>query len=97
MLSKHYAPKTKVLINQKHYIQGSGLLAFGKVPYNFDETENKFNLSPKENLLQAAELLYQGLRYLDDLNLKYIQVMPIKNIGLGKAINDRLKRASNNE
>ena len=97
MLSKHYAPKTKVLINQKEYIKGSGLLAFGKVPKNFQKVVSKFNLSPTENFLQAAELLYQGLRYLDNLNLKFIQVMPIKNVGLGRAINDRLNRASNNE
>ena len=31
MLSKHYSPKTRVLINQKKYIPGSGCLAFGKV------------------------------------------------------------------
>ena len=97
MLSKHYAPKTKVLINQKDYIKGSGLLAFGVVPKKFSKAINKFNLSPTENFLQAAELLYEGLRYLDSLNLKFIQVMPIKNVGLGTAINDRLTRASNNE
>ena len=97
MLSKHYAPKTKVLINQKDYIKGSGLLAFGTVPKNFPKAINKFNLSPTENFLQAAELLYEGFRYLDSLNLKFIQVMPIKNVGLGAAINDRLTRASYNE
>ena len=97
MLSKHYAPKTKVLINQKDYIKGSGLLAFGVVPENFSKAINKFNLSPTENFFQAAELLYEGLRHLDSLNLKFIQVMPIKNVGLGTAINDRLTRASNNE
>ncbi len=97
MLSKHYAPKTKVLINQKKYIEGSGVLGFGKISDNFLKAKIKFNLSPTKNFFQAAELLYLGLRYLDKCDLKYIQVLPIKNIGLGRAINDRLKRASNDE
>jgi len=39
-------------------------------------------------------LLYSGLRYLDSKGVKNIQVMPIPNIGIGVAINDRLQRAS---
>ena len=95
MLSKHYSPKTKLLINQKTYIEGSGCLFFGKVPKEFLEVKNQFNLSSSGNLFQAAELLYEGMRHLDKLNLKFIQVLPIPNYSIGKAINDRLNRASN--
>ena len=95
MLSRHYSPKTKLLINQKKYIEGSGCLTFGEVPKEFMEVKNRFNLSTSSNLFQAAELLYEGLRYLDNLNLKFIQVLPIPNYSIGKAINDRLNRASN--
>ena len=95
MLSKHYSPKTKLLINQKKYVKDSGCLAFGEVPMEFLKVKNIFNLSSSGNLFQAAELLYEGLRFLDKLNLKFIQVLPIPNHSIGKAINDRLKRASN--
>ncbi len=95
MLSKHYSPKTKLLINQKKYIQGSGCLFFGELPKEFLEVKNRFNLSSSKNLFEAAELLYEGMRYLDKLNLKLIQVLPIPNYSIGKAINDRLNRASN--
>ncbi len=96
MLKKHYSPKTKVLINQTKYIIGSGCLTFGKIPMEFSNSRYHFNLSLSENLYEASHLLYEGLRYLDEYNLNYIQVLPIPNIGIGKAINDRLKRASNN-
>ncbi len=96
MLQKHYAPKTKVLLNQKQYIPGSGCLGFGKLPISFKSCKNHFNLSLSENLFEASHLLYEGLRYLDKCNLKFIQVLPIPNIGIGKALNDRLIRASFN-
>ncbi len=97
MLKKHYSPETKVLINQKKYIKGSGCLSFGKLPKIFSKSISEFNLSPTGNLIQAAELLYEGLRYLDKKNLRYIQVLPIPIHGIGKAINDRLERASHGQ
>jgi len=97
MLKKHYAPKTKLLLNQKQYIPGSGCLSFGKLPISFKKCKHNFNLSLSENLFEASHLLYEGLRYLDKFNLKFIQVLPIPNIGIGKALNDRLIRASFNE
>ena len=97
MLPKHYAPKTKVLLNQKKYIAGSACLSFGKLPVSFKNCKYIFNLSLSENLFEASHLLYEGLRYLDKLDLKFIQVLPIPSIGIGKALNDRLKRASFNE
>ena len=97
MLQKHYAPKTKVLLNQKQYIPGSACLGFGKLPIAFKNCKHNFNLSLSENLFEASHLLYEGLRYLDKFDLKFIQVLPIPSIGIGKALNDRLKRASFNE
>ena len=97
MLQKHYAPKTKVLLNQKKYIAGSACLGFGKLPIAFRDCKHIFNLSLSENLFEASHLLYEGLRYLDKFDLKFIQVLPIPSIGIGKALNDRLKRASFNE
>ncbi len=97
MLQKHYSPKTKVLLNQNEYITGSACLSFGELPISFKRCKYQFNLSLSENLFEASHLLYEGLRYLDKFELKYIQVLPIPNIGIGKALNDRLKRASFDE
>ena len=97
MLQKHYSPKTKVLLNQKKYIAGSACLSFGKLPIAFRNCKHIFNLSLSENLFEASHLLYEGLRYLDKFDLKFIQVLPIPSTGIGKALNDRLKRASFNE
>ena len=68
-----------------------------KIDIAFKKCKHNFNLSPSENLFEASHLLYTGLRYLDKFDLKFIQVLPIPNIGIGKALNDRLIRASFNE
>ncbi len=94
MLPGHYSPKTKVLINQEEFMLHSGVLSFGKRKKTFKKATIEFNLSPTKNLIQAAQLLYEGLRYLDQFNLKFIQVYKIPKTGIGKAINDRLMRAS---
>ena len=43
---------------------------------------------------EAASNLYHQLHHLDQLKLDYIVVEPLPDIGLGKTINDRLKRAA---
>ena len=93
-LKSHYSPKANVFINQKTSIENSGWLTFGSTPKSLQKHKNVFNLSPTKNLFQACFLLYSGLRYLDSLGVKNIQVMPIPNESIGVAINDRLKRAS---
>ena len=93
-LKSHYSPKANVFINQKTSMENSGWLTFGSTPKSLQKHKNLFNLSPTKNLFQACFLLYSGLRYLDSLGVKNIQVMPIPNESIGVAINDRLKRAS---
>ena len=45
-------------------------LNFGNSYPEFEKASKEFDLSPSRNLLEAAHLLYQGLRYLDKFNLK---------------------------
>ena len=94
LLQSHYSPNAEVLLNQKKIIPNSGWLAFGKLPKMLQNHGNLFNLSFNGNLIQAGELLYSGLRFLDATGIQKIQVMPIPKTGIGIAINDRLKRAS---
>ncbi len=55
---------------------------------------NYFFLSKKGNLREAGKNLYSTLRKIKNLKYKSIAVTKIPNKGLGKTINDRLKRAS---
>ena len=56
--------------------------------------KNYFYLSVRNNLDEAAKNLYTCLRKIKNRGYKSIAVEKIPNKGLGKAINDRLKRAS---
>jgi L-threonylcarbamoyladenylate synthase len=55
-------------------------------------------LSDQADLTEAASRLFAGLRTLDDravaLGLTGIAAMPVPDRGIGRAINDRLRRAS---
>ena len=56
--------------------------------------KNYFYLSMKNNFNEAAQNLYSCLRKIKNKGYKSIAVEKISNKGLGKAINDRLQRAS---
>ena len=61
----------------------------------YSNSINNFNLSKKSNLNEAARNLYKVLREIKSMNFKKIHVVKIPNIGIGVAINDRLKHAAN--
>ena len=52
------------------------------------------NLSESGNMLEATAKLYAYMHDLDDPKYDLILVDPIPNVGVGMALNDRLKRAS---
>ena len=56
--------------------------------------KNYFYLTNKNNLDEAAKNLDSCLRNIKNEGYKSIAVEKIPNKGLGKAINDRLRRAS---
>jgi L-threonylcarbamoyladenylate synthase len=73
-------------------LPGEAYLAFGKtVPTGGAKTEN---LSPTGDLTEAAANLFVMLRALDSPEYQAIAVAPIPDEGLGRAINDRLRRAA---
>ena len=51
-------------------------------------------MSKNKNLKEVGKNLYKTLRKIKKLKFKKIAVEEIPNIGIGQAINDRLKRAS---
>ena len=58
------------------------------------DLKNYYYLSKIENIEEAAKNLYSTLRKIKNDGFKKIAVEKIPNKGLGKTINDRLKRAS---
>ena len=59
----------------------------------FGAVDGDLNLSPSGDLSEAAANLFDCLHALDAL-AKPIAVAPIPDHGLGRAINDRLRRAA---
>jgi L-threonylcarbamoyladenylate synthase len=92
MLASHYAPSLPLRLNATSVAASEALLAFGSdVPAGAAET---LWLSQTGDVDEAAANLFAMLRALDRPDFSAIAVMPIPEQGLGRAINDRLKRAA---
>jgi L-threonylcarbamoyladenylate synthase len=91
MLASHYAPIAAVRLDATSVEADEALLAFGPA---LRGAAAVFNLSETGDLIEAAARLFAGLRALDAEGLERIAVMPIPEYGLGRAINDRLRRAA---
>ena len=99
-------PKKKIAPGQSrlHYSPGIPLRmnvtkpkndeAFIMIKKKKTKLKNYFYLTTKNNLDEAAKNLYSCLRKIKNKGYKSIAVEKISNKGLGKAINDRLQRAS---
>ena len=85
-LASHYAPRAHIRLNANQAHAGEVMLGFGPM-------QSDLNLSIGGDLIEAAAHLFVHLHALDARN-KPIAVAPIPDIGLGRAINDRLKRAA---
>jgi L-threonylcarbamoyladenylate synthase len=92
MLASHYAPRLPIRLAPTEARPGEALLAFGTAaPPGFAEV---LWLSRSGDLAEAAANLFAMLRRLDRPSFTGIAVMPIPDHGLGRAINDRLRRAA---
>jgi len=91
-LKLHYSPGIPVEMNKNNIKKQQALIGFGK---DFKTGKNYFNLSKKGNLKEAANNLYKTMREIKKRKFKSIAVIKIPNKGIGYAINDRLKKASN--
>ncbi len=99
MLPRHYAPRTPIVIDwskknlDSHKGKKVGLLAFQE-PKSFLEFHQIEILSQKGDLREAAANLFSAIRRLDGLHLDLILAEAVPEVGLGRAIMDRLRRAS---
>ncbi|MEL6571724.1 MAG: L-threonylcarbamoyladenylate synthase [Pseudomonadota bacterium] len=86
-LASHYAPRGTVRLNVVAPHTDEVLLGFGPV-------ESAVNLSSSGDMIEAAAQLFACLHQLDAMGASKIAVSPIPEVGLGRAINDRLRRAA---
>lgn len=88
-VGRHYAIRAPLRLAATHARDGETLLAFGP-----GAPEDALNLSATGDLEEAAANLFAMLRVLDRAESGTIAIMPIPESGLGRAINDRLRRAA---
>ena len=89
--SLHYSPGIPLRTNAKKPKKDEAFVLIKKRETTF---KNYYYLSKKNNLQQSAKNLYTLLRKIKKDGYKMIAVEKIQNKGIGKTINDRLKRAS---
>ncbi|MDF1793843.1 MAG: L-threonylcarbamoyladenylate synthase [Thalassobaculaceae bacterium] len=88
MLASHYAPAAPVRL-------AATTIRTGEVGLDFaGQIGGEIDLSPSGDLVEAAARLFSGLRALDRPGGATIAVAPVPEVGLGAAINDRLRRAA---
>ena len=87
----HYSPGIPIKVNVKRVKSDEAFILIKKRKFT---KKNYFYLSKKKDLREAGKNLYKTLRVIKRLNYKFISVEKIPNVGIGRTINDRLKRAS---
>lgn len=96
-LSKHYSPKTKIVIMEHGQLEftartGEATVA-NKKPASVDQ-EHVYWLSDDGNLETIARNFFDLIQKLDRMNYKRLIIESAPNRGIGIALNDRLRRAA---
>lgn len=104
LYKKHYSPKTPLYWIEKLesyqpteayrsiFEQNSAHVFL--MPPNRTLQASEFVLSPQGDLQEAAAHLFSMLQHLDMLGFQSIWIEKAPNVGIGRAINDRLSRAA---
>ncbi len=98
-LESHYAPRRKVVVGDltelmlRYKDKNIGIISFRDMTSKVKSHYQKI-LSPTGNLEEAARNLFAALRELDTTDIEIILAELVPDVGLGRAINDRLRRAS---
>jgi L-threonylcarbamoyladenylate synthase len=87
----HYSPGMPIYMNREKATKDGALITFGNKNYS---NHNTFNLSTSGNLIEAAKNFFNTLRLIKNKKFKSISINKIPNKDLGKAINERLRRAA---
>ena len=87
-MESHYAPHAFLRLEATAPRKGESYLGFGS------HDDGPYTLSARGDVIEAAANLFRMLHELDSLGVRAIAVAPIPHVGLGEAINDRLRRAA---
>ncbi len=98
MLKSHYAPRKPLFMANEiseeiDDFDGVGYLAFKEYHLKIPR-KNQLILSATGNYQEAAQNLFAFMRQLDDMPIQKILVELLPEQDLGRAINDRLRRAA---
>ncbi len=98
-LKSHYAPKKPLFIGDiKELIKHNATKKIAIICFGEENIEGKdlivFDLSKNKNLQEAAINLFKFLRLADESAADIVLCEEVPDIGLGRAINDRLRRAA---
>jgi len=100
MMARHYAPKTLTIVTKNiaaalhdYRDKRTALLLFTSKIDSANEVHQEV-LSVNGNLKEAASKLYAAMHRLDAMNFEVLLAEQFPDTELGRAINDRLKRAS---
>ncbi len=94
MLKSHYSPGKPVIIGDIHEELSKNENA-GVISFNQDfGIKHQVILSPDGDLSEAAAGLFAALRKMKESEVSLILTQKFPDIGLGRAINDRLQRAA---
>ncbi|ULQ53583.1 L-threonylcarbamoyladenylate synthase [Flavihumibacter fluvii] len=103
MLARHYATNHPLLLGnadsliaQAHQTDPIPRIVTISLNQTYKEipTAYQFQLSPSADLSEAARRLFATMRLADEMDIDLIIAQEFPDRGLGRAINDRLKRAS---
>lgn len=99
MLSSHYNPGKQIKIGniakeiENHPNARIGIISFFE-DFSHPSIQKQIILSPQKDLTEAARNLFKALRAFDNNEIDIVLTETFPDEGLGKAINDRLKRAA---
>jgi L-threonylcarbamoyladenylate synthase len=94
-LKSHYAPGKKVLLGSIEALMKATKTKAGVLSFRKDfRVSNQIILSPSGQLDEAAQNLFEALRAFDKMDVDVVLTELVPDQGLGRAINDRLRRAS---
>lgn len=100
MLGQHYSPHTPLYLvddisayTQQFKNTEIGIICFNQFEKNVPGGQQLI-LSPNADLEEAAHNLYAAMHEMDTAGFKIILVRRFPDVGIGRAMNDRLRRAS---
>ena len=96
-LEMHYAPSKTILLGDIDKLEKNikdKKVGFLRFQHQGSPQKDALYLSKSGNLEEAARNLFAFLRQLDQMDVDLILAEPVPDVGIGKAINDRLIRAA---